>query len=474
VSTAVTDAGKTPMERPFASSFSVRDGAWGKVESTLSNSTLGYDRLSSVALATDGVGSVVAVWAQTTDGTSLDIYAAAFYQGKGWATPVKVNVNAAMNCQYPSVSMNASGSFIVGWIERDTALNTYSVQARRNIGGNWDPTSSRVDAPPAVGFTIYPGDVTVAMNANGQAFVAWDAYYYDGTSVPVADYYFAYARRADASGTWDAAPTAFSNGVAGSGVGAPALAFDATGNGFIGYQLLPTAAPAKTNLIVYRYVASTGKWSLSAASSTVSDTIQPVAIAMNPAGQAVISWGRYTSSTTPTYELLANYFDRAWSTPVVISSTTSSIGSSPTMASATWTGTSFLVAWTQSGGSLSNIYASEYKTAWSSAVIVSDGNHGTSPPWLSPDGRGNALAVWTQQSDTSSTQFSSTDIVFSRFTGATSKWADAGRVSRNLGGYRYPQVVTLADGSAVAGWLSVSGIAIKTQKVIDVLKNDFQ
>ena len=133
------------------------------------------------------------------------------------------------------------------------------------------------------------------------------------------------------------------------------------------------------------------------------------------------------------------------------------------------------MAWSQSGGSLSNIYASEYKTAWSSAVVVSDGNHSSSPPWLSRRRpRKCAGRVDPSRATRRSTQFPSTDIVFSRFTGATGKWADAGRVSRDLGGYRYPQVVTLADGTAVAGWLSVSGIAIKSQKVIDVLKNDFQ
>jgi hypothetical protein len=130
------------------------------------------------------------------------------------------------------------------------------------------------------------------------------------------------------------------------------------------------------------------------------------------------------------------------------------------------------VAWVQSGGTYSN----EYKTAWGTARVISDPTHSAAPapPWLSADGRGNALAVWAQVSDTQSTQFLSTDIAFSRFTGASGKWADSKRVSSALAGFRWPQVVTLGDGSAVAAWESITGTIVKSQKVIDVLKDDFQ
>ena len=53
---------------------------------------------------------------------------------------------------------------------------------------------------------------------------------------------------------------------------------------------------------------------------------------------------------------------------------------------------------------------------WRTARRLLDGAHSVAgPPWLSADGRGNALAVWAQASDTQSTQFPSRDIAFSRF-----------------------------------------------------------
>jgi len=63
------------------------------------------------------------------------------------------------------------------------------------------------------------------------------------------------------------------------------------------------------------------------------------------------------------------------------------------VASATWTGQSFLMAWAQSAGNLTNIYTNQYKAAWGSATIISDGNHSAGSRWLTADGRGNALAV---------------------------------------------------------------------------------
>ncbi len=173
---------------------------------------------------------------------------------------------------------------------------------------------------------------------------------------------------------------------------------------------------------------------------------------------------------------MGSYFNKAWSAPTVISSATTSISSSNSLASAIWTGTSFLVAWAQSGGTPNNVYANEYKTAWGSAAIISDGNHSSLYPWLTADGRGNALAVWYQQSDTpASGSLVPADVVFSRFVGATDRWSNPGRVSSAVGGYRFPRAVTLGDGTAVATWQrTINNALIKNLAVNGVLENGFQ
>jgi hypothetical protein len=480
VSTAITDAGKAPMERPFTSTFSVRDGVWGRVEGLLSAGKGGFDRNSIPVLASDGGTRAVAVWAQATDtGTNVELFASQYNAGKGWTTPFKVNTNP-VRCESPSVSMNASGNVIVGWVEYDAAVTpqSYSVQTRRFIAGTWDATSTRIDIPSTAAYRIEHQSVTVALATNGHAHVAWSSFDNNTTTTPSVNEYGVMARHADAAGTWDTAVTNLSYIQPASGVSAPALSFDADSNGFAAYQLT-TGTPAKTNTLMFRY---TTKWGSSAVASGSGDGYaMPVAVATNAAGDAVASWARATAvdANNTAYDVMASSYSKAWNAPVVVSTAKTALANPTkiTMAAATWTGASFLVAWSQSGGATSHIYATEYKgTAWGTTTIVSDGNHSSGIPWLTGDGRGNALAVWYQASDSpASSSTSYLDIVFSRFVGTASKWSDYGRASSAVAAYVYPQAVTLADGTVLASWQrQINNIIIKSMNVNGVFQNDFQ
>ncbi|HKO53170.1 MAG TPA: Ig-like domain-containing protein [Polyangiaceae bacterium] len=477
VAQAVTDADKTPMEQPFKSSFSVRDGVWGRGESSLTTGTGGFDR-GMLVLASDGGGRAVAVWAQASDaGPPVEIFASLFNQGKGWGTPLKVNTNA-VTCARPSVSMNASGNVIIGWIEETNLTTTtqpYSLQARRLIGGTWDKTSTRIDVASTAAYQIEPKNVAVALAANGHSHVAWSSSVNNTTTTPSVIEYGVFARHADAVGTWDASVTPLSNMQAASGASAPALAFDGESNGFAAYQLT-TGSPSKTNTHVFRF---TTKWGSSAVASGAGDGIAaPVGLGINAAGDAVASWARATAidATNTNYDLMASSYNKAWNVPVVISTAKTKFVPGPTLATATWTGASFLVAWAQSGGTPNHIYATEYKgTAWGTTAIISDGNHSSFVPWLTADGGGNALAVWHQVSDSpaSGSTFPQ-DVAFARFLGATGKWSDYGRVSSAVAAYLYPQAVTLADGTVLAGWQrQLNNGNSKIMSVTGVFANDF-
>lgn len=379
--------------------------------------------------------------------------------------------------------MNASGSLIVGWIEYDSTATTqpYSIQSRRNIGNTWDAASTRVDILSTSTLTVNPENVSVAINANGHAHVAWDAYDYNSTTTPAVNDYGAFTRHADEKGTWDAAVTSLTYLQVGSGVSGPALSFDAAGNGFAAYQFTTNASPAKTNTLVSRYLATTNKWGPSALSSTPADGYSvPVGVATNPAGDAILSYVRATAvdANNTNYELMGAFYSKVWATPAVISSATTAISSTKWLVASTrWTGASFLVAWAQSGGSITNIFANQYKTAWGTATVISDGNHSSNLPWLTADSRGNALAVWYQQSDTAPTaSLAPFDIVSARLTGATDKWSGVSHASSAVAGYRYAQAVTLGDGTALAGWQRVINNVgnIKLLAVNGVLENDFQ
>lgn len=470
VSVGVQDLTHTPLAAPFSSSFSVRDGVWTKAETSLTTSTAGFDLQSSLELASDHAGHAMAAWIQASDTTTTyDVYTALFTEGSGWGRPVKVNANAVY--RYVDVSMNSSGNAIVAWLEYDSAAAAYSVNARRYVAGNWDPAPTRMDITlPTSTYTVYPEAPTVAMSDKGDAHVAWYSWYYD--SIAKADYYGAYTRHVDATGAWSSTLTTLTYSQVGSGMSRPSLAFDASGNGFVAFQYT-AGSPAKVNTVVERYIASTAKWGVTALNSPAADGYaQSVSVATNPAGQAVVAWVRTTGTSTSTDDLLGSYFDKAWSTPATISTATTTIS---TPATSAWTGKSFLVAWSQSGGTPFNVYASEYTTSWSKAAIVSDGNHSAGTPWLAGDSRGNALLIWPQQSDTAATTtLIPIDVFFSRFTGSTEKWSDGHAATSAIAGYRYPRVQVLGDGTAVAGFQSTMKSFRPPYPVTGVFQNGFQ
>ena len=263
-----------------------------------------------------------------------------------------------------------------------------------------------------------------------------------------------------------------------SGASAPSMAFDADSNGFVAYQFA-TGTPAKISTNVFRYIASTNKWGTSAVASTAGDLYaQPIGVATSPTGEAVLSWIRMTAvdAATTNYDLMGSYYNKAWSAPALISTAKTAIYTTKTVgASAAWTGSSFMIVWSQSGGTPYHVYANQYKAAWGTASIVSDGNHSSQLPWLTVDRRGNALAVWMQQSDAAATStVIPADIASARFIGATDKWQNAVRVSSAIGGYRYPQAVTLADGAILATWQRTVRPTIKSTVVDAIFENGFQ
>jgi len=465
VSTEVTDAGGTPLSAPFSATFRVRDGAWVQPETPLV-SARDFEISSPPSLATDGAGRAIAAWSErSSSGANYEIYAAFYGEGSGWSTATKISENST-TCQLPTVSMNARGDAIVGWLEHDATLGD-SIQARRYVVGTWDLAPAKVDVAPADIATTSLSGVSVAISQKGDAHVLWSS-----LESSVLNSYAVLTRHVDAKGVWAGTPTYLTSPQTGSNVSPAAMDFDAAGNGFAAYQFT-SGSPLKTDTLVHRYVAASGRWSASDVGDVESDGDSvAVSVAVSPAGEAVVAWEHNTASTT--YEVMASHFNKAWSAPVVISTATTYLEPFPALASSAWTGKGFLVAWSQKAGELGDIYANQYTSSWGRATIVSDGNHGASQPFVEGDGRGNALLLWSQESDQASTaSVFPYDIAFSRFTAASSTWSGPGLVSGLFGGYRVPAVTILGDGTALSAWYELVNQG-RTSTVDGVLQSGFR
>jgi hypothetical protein len=423
VTTAVTDVGGTALAQQFSSTFTVRDGAWGKegpVPDVLTTSQIGvYD------MATDGAGHALFVCSQREADTTLtsDLVASFFDPASGWGAP-NVIVSAQVDANV-SVSMNENGDAVVAWVQADSVLGE-TVQARRHIGGAWDATSTRVDS--AVANQVVQS-VSAIITLTGSFHVTWTS----SASGPFPN--SLYTRHATPSGVWDVQPFAFALSEADDS-NLPAMAFDANGDGFAIYRTATSPA------VVYgkRYLEASATWTGNAIPDATADT---TSVALDSSGGAMALW---VGSTGTDFSVVGSRYAKGWKAPVPVSTETGFM----TDAALTWTGTSFVAAWEQD----SNVKANEFVTAWGQVMVLSDGDNAVaSTPIASADSRGNALVAWMQSTDSVLPDF-----VFARLVGSSHTWLPAAPTESTLGRFKNPYVAVQKDGTALSAWTTLGQV----------------
>ena len=313
-------------------------------------------------VAFDHAGNAIAVWAQYDDPRN-DVWASRYVAStQAWSAPVRVSsANAVAGVTVADLAVDAAGNAIALWAQGDGRTNhfdewyaTYDAAA-----GAWSAPALASDGVDSA----YGG--RVAVNANGQAVVAWQQENGDGTTVSNAPT-DVWARTVTAAGLWSAPRTI--NAIAGAQLGVYgqiSVAVDSAGNGAVvwaqgapmaatfsaanGWQasqsLLGTSADgayapqvafdAAGNAIAVwqeqdgshafggasRYVPGTG-WSASTpfASSASGDLYLPV-LAVDGAGNATALW--YAAGLGDSAQVMTNRYlaGSGWGTPRLLSPT---------------------------------------------------------------------------------------------------------------------------------------------------------
>jgi Domain of unknown function (DUF4347)/Bacterial Ig domain/SMP-30/Gluconolactonase/LRE-like region len=156
------------------------------------NTTLAADQQYST-VAMDAAGNFVIVWAsKDQDGSGWGIYARRYdNSGNALTGEFRVNTATAQDQLYPTVAMNATGSFVITWSSHDQAPNNWNVYARR-----YDAAGAAMGGAIPVNSTTNKDQEfsTVAMDAAGNFVVVWRSVNQDGSGQGL------YGRRFDASG----------------------------------------------------------------------------------------------------------------------------------------------------------------------------------------------------------------------------------------------------------------------------------
>lgn len=429
VTTSITDTGGTPMAEDFSSSFTVRDGVWS--ESLVVENPTGLLNRTLVSPVIDGAGNVLVVWGQAKDGETVSsVFGRYFIPGGAFGAPFEID-EAAVDCDDISVAMNADGEAIVAWTENHA--NTEQVWVRRLNQGTPFGAPERIDAAAV---TQVVGTVS-AVSATGKAHVLWSY-----TSATTKENILASYAGADEA--WLPTPDIIMNNS--DQLSPPALAFDNDGNGFVffAYDTDNTAAQAP-KLSARRYLEASGQWG----NNTLIDGSDGASL-FDPPSAAADEEGGARVVFAVGQDVLAAGFSKAggFSAAAAIDALNASPESVPKVSS---NGAQYLAAWYQSASTTKNAYSAlSDGGAFAPSELRSNGDlevsyYGNAVSGL--DSQGNGFVLFEQVNGAGGV-----DIAFGRLVGINGEWSDGSLVNSVEGNYQDPRIAVAPNGIAVAAW----------------------
>jgi len=407
VSHTVQDLQGANMAADFASTFTVRDGAWDTPY------TVSACANAFMSAAADGNGNVLVACSNTSATGTKAVYAAWYHPSRAgtaaaWENPA--TIEACTNCYGPHVAVNASGTAVVGYWNASAA--TYAYKTRQYRNGAWESASQTM-----VSGVSDAGDHTLGVDPAGNAHVA---IFGDDTLT---------TRNSNTSGTWDSAATdQFAQVASGSTL---TMAFVPNGNGLLAWTTYGDSS-GNYHMRTTRYSSTSKAWTQDTDIANITEpgggAIGPPAIAVDSSGNAMLT-GTYIDPTS-TGGVYASRFTAAsgWSDGAAIDNLDYQYQDEGVPTALAFDGTDFVAAWLQptvQGGSLLNAYSNRWDNgAWATQQLRSDGSTAVNPngAGITADSDGHSLMVWTSQIG----QTADNDALFSRY--ANGSWSDPAHV----------------------------------------------
>jgi hypothetical protein len=405
------------------------------------------DNAQLPVIGSDGNGNTIAVWWQS-DG----LYSACFNQDLGWKTPQKIvsRESQADSLSDVHLAVNAKGDAIVAWVHTDLGEFIQTVQtARYTVSSGWSPPQQLT--PLNMVFTL-----DVALDSSSNAVIAWE-----GLN-PTSGRNIVVSHSMSASG-WDS-PQTF--GVDNRFAQYPKIAVDSAGNAFV---LWLEGESYPNNVYVNRYSPGTG-WSLP---QQIATDVGPAAwtnISFDESGNAMAVWGQSDSSDHSRIYSCRYVAGSGWgSAGIVDSNTLDSIQPALCVDSSG----SFRSVWAQLTGTSSDIYSSRYTvgSGWDAPRLIGTGGNARSPR-VATDGLGNAFAAW-QQYDPSDVNPGDAKIYANRFT-AGSGWGSQTQLKNASGGADAPGLAVDSLRHATVIWSQSVGYITSGEIKYGIFAGRFQ
>lgn len=318
-----------------------------------------------------------------------------------WYHPQSINdyisVSGLDGAYYAKSAIDEQGNIIVVWIQRDGA-GDYQVFKSEYRNGVWTHPSNLEDNISPDGQAAW--HPRVAMNNNGNAIIVW--HQSDGANSQI----FKSEYR---NGSWTH-PSSLADNISldGSSAQMPIVSMDNSDNIIITWE-----QSIWPNQQIFKSEYRLDSWTHP---SMESDQINPVGhnavsprLSMNDNGTAVIVWSQSNGSHRQTFK--SEYRLGSWTHPTDLNDNISPDGSDAYHPKVEVSlNEDILISWSQSNGSHSQIFKSEYRLgSWTHPIDLNDN--------ISPDGQdayanelvidndGNSVITWVQSDGTNEQVF---------------------------------------------------------------------
>ena len=390
------------------------------------------------AVAADG--SAVMIWAQS-DGVHTNLWGTRNLPGSGWDTPVLIDTTDTADVSLPRLAVDSNGYAMALWRESDGLTAQLMVADFSPVVG-WG-------TPSVLSSAVTIGDARMVIRNDGSVVTVWSQGDTAGMNGTVwSNSYVA--------GAWGSAQRIES----GNAVNTASLQLAANASGNLLTVWSATADGQFYDIVANTYDMATG-WNTeqSLRSGLFGDATMSVVtpkLAMNSAGQAVLVWNEAASPNS----IWANTYDAAagWATATLLD-TSDTLGAYMPVVAIDGTGNA-LAAWIQSDGTTDQLYSSRFSigSGWEAIPaiqnIASRPSHpgNTSVPALAMDTEGNVVLAW-QQSDGVET-----NIWARRYERSSASWLTPRIIeTENAGDAITPLVVMNTAGDTLVAWRQNDG-----------------
>ena len=329
-------------------------------------------------VAMDASGGAIAVWQQSNDTGSFDIWANRFAPVGGWGAAERIDQSNDFGALEPQVAMDAGGRAFAVW---------YEPYGDGNIGWNLYTPVGGWDAPTLFGAAWgSSGRPQVAMDPGGRALGVWQESSFFGTV-------YISARRYTPGADWGTQSDITQEEQLIYDAANPQVAMDGGGNAVAVWQ----QSDGTRDNVWSNHNAPSGAWGNAQRieADNAGDAANPQ-VALDPSGNAVAVWQQSDGTRDNVWSNRYTPSD-GWGTAELIEADNAGDATLPQVAMDA--GGNAVAVWQQWDGTRSNIWSNRYTptVGWGVAELIeAEDTYDAAFPQIAMDPSGNAVAVWQQ------------------------------------------------------------------------------